>query len=599
MIHCSEFSLASYFDLTLFFSFLLLLGCYIIYRILRIIYINKYYKKHVNRVLLERKKEIDNFLQKYSESVPEPMQKEILLLTACELLDKIKSKQITSEQVLITYALRAATIGLDYGLIADTNFEDAIFEARIKDKMISSTEATEDLPPLYGLPMSIKDHITTKNLRYTAGFMKTALLEKSPDDCNFAKVLRDSGAIFYVSSNLPQGIGSIESCNGFWGRALNPWDKTKTPGGSSGGEAGLIASKCSPLGIGSDAAGSIRIPCSFCGIYGFAPTGKRVSLKKTRNIRIHDLNVYREINCTYGPMGKSVDDLVLIMKCLYGKFTGMDPDVPPLKWDQIKYEATLQKKLRIGVVYDDPFCESFPAIRNVIQEVVTYLKQNGHEIVKVEENWTEEFLLTGMPVMQAHGMATNIEKTLAGELPESYYRLQVFLSYFPRIVLKFFGFMSKFVGEERFGKLLGILYDRDLEEYYQEVYKKELLKDRFADFWLNNKLDALITPILPYPAIRHGDAEILQGLIASTFIYNIMGMPAGVVPIRNIKANEEYYTTKYQDMAARKLKSMMKEIKGLPVGVQIASWNYDDETCLGLMKQIENEFKYHEYPVIK
>jgi fatty acid amide hydrolase len=83
----------------------------------------------------------------------------------------------------------------------------------------------------------------------------------------------------------------------------------------------LIATKCSPLGIGSDAAGSIRIPCSFCGIYGYAPTGKRVSLKRTINLRKHDLNVWREISCSYGPMGKSVDDLVLVMKCLFGKFT--------------------------------------------------------------------------------------------------------------------------------------------------------------------------------------------------------------------------------------------------------------------------------------
>ena len=592
----AEISLFDYFNQTSLITVLAILLAYVFFRVARIIYINKYYKKNVSKVLALRKQEIDLFLLKYSDTVPKPLQVEILSLTACQLLTKIKSKQISSEQVLITYALRAATIGLDYGLIADTNFEEAIYDARNKDLQLSSNQ--EDLPPLYGLPLSIKDHVTTKGLRYTAGFMKTALLGKSPDDCNFVKVLRDNGAIPYVSSNLPQGIGSIESSNAFWGRSLNPWDKRRTPGGSSGGEAGLIASKCSPLGIGSDAAGSIRIPCSFCGVYGFAPTGKRVSLKRTRNIRIHDLNVYREINCTYGPMGKSVDDLILIMKCLYGKFTGLDPDVPPLHWDQKKYENSFGRKLRIGVVYDDPYCESFPAIRNVVQEVVTKMKEMGHEIIPITENWTEEFLLTGMPVMQAHGMATNIEKTLAGELPESFYRLQVLMSYCPKFMMKFLGYMAKFVGEERFGKLMGVLYDRDLEEYYQAVYKKELLKDKFADFWLKNQFDCLITPILPYPAIKHGDAEIIQGLIASTFIYNIMGMPAGVVPIRNIKESEEYYNTRFNDMPARKLKDMVEDIKGLPVGVQVASWNYEDETCLAVMKQIEEEFKYHKYPEI-
>lgn len=598
MIKCPEFFSFFYSSQTIVYSLLLSLLSYILYRFIKLVYINKYYKRNVLKVLLQRKQEIDLFLLKYSDSVPKSLQAQILELSACEIISRIKSSRITSEQVLITYALRSATIGLDYNLIADINFEEAINDARSKDqKLLTLTPNEPSLPLLYGLPISVKDHITTKGFRYTAGYMKTALWGKSPDDCNFIKVLRENGAIPYVSSNLPQGIGSIESNNGFWGRAINPWDRKRTPGGSSGGEAGLIASKCSVLGIGSDAAGSIRIPCSFCGIYGFAPTGKRVSLKRTRNIRIHDFNVYREINCTYGPMGRSVDDLILIMKCLYGKFTGLDPDVPPLQWDEKKYKESSGKKLRIGVIYDN-FCESFPAIRSVVEEVVAKMKEKGHEIIKIEENWTEEFLLIGMPVMQAHGMATNIEKTLAGEIPESSYRLQVLLSYLPKYLMKFFGYMSRFVGEERFGKLLGILYDRDLEEYYQEVIKKELLKDKFADFWLKNKFDCLITPVLPYPAIKHGDAGILQGLIASTFIYNIMGMPSGVVPIRKIKDSEEYYNTRFNDMAARKLRSTLKGIKGLPVGVQVASWNYDDETCLALMKQIEEEFKFHQYPKI-
>ena len=568
---------------------------YLVYKLITIFLINRYYSKNIKKVLQERQCDIEKFLLRYSNVVSESLQNEILCLTACELLDKIKSKQITSEQILITYSLRAATIGLEYGLIADVNFEDAIREAQKKDQELEGMN-TSDLPPLYGLPVSVKDHVTTKGLRYTAGFAKCATLDKSPDDCNFIKVLRDNGAIFYISSNLPQGIGSIESSNKIWGRALNPWDKTRTPGGSSGGEAGLIASKCSPLGIGSDAAGSIRIPCSFCGIYGFAPTGKRISLKRTRNLRIHDINVAREINCSYGPMGKSVDDLVLISKCLFGKFTDVDPDIPPLEWNEEKYVKNFQKKKRIGVVYDDVFCESFPANRNVIHEVVEKLKSKGHEIVLITENWTEEFVLTGLPVMQSHGMASNLQKTLVGETPESFYRLQILLSYFPNFFIKFFGFMAKFVGESRFGKILSVLIDRDIDEFYQAVFKKEILKDKFSDFWIEKKLDALISPVLPFPAIKHGDAELLQGLIGNTFIYNIMGMPAGVVPIRKVRIDEEYYSTRFKDMAARKLQNLVDGIKGLPVGVQVASWNYNDEGCLALMKEIEDDFNYHEFP---
>jgi len=78
-------------------------------------------------------------------------------------------------------------------------------------------------------------------------------------------VLKSAGVVFYVSSNVPQGLGAIESRNRIFGAAKNPWDWSRTTGGSSGGEAGMVAARCSPAGIGSDAAGSIRIPSAFCG----------------------------------------------------------------------------------------------------------------------------------------------------------------------------------------------------------------------------------------------------------------------------------------------------------------------------------------------
>lgn len=140
--------------------------------------------------------------------------------------------------------------------------------------------------------------------------------------------------------------------------------------------------------------------------------------------------------------------------------------------------------MRIGVIYDDSFCESFPCVRNVISEVTSFLSKQGHEIIHITENWTEEFMMLGLPVMQSHGMASNLIKTLEGEPPESFYTLQVLLSYFPSFVLKFFGMMAPLVGETRLGKLLNVLYDRDLQQYYNAVEDKENLKDRLIFFIL-------------------------------------------------------------------------------------------------------------------
>jgi Asp-tRNA(Asn)/Glu-tRNA(Gln) amidotransferase A subunit family amidase len=149
------------------------------------------------------------------------------------------------------------------------------------------------------------------------------------------------------------------------------------------------------------------------------------------------------------------------------------------------------------------------------------------------------------------------------------------------------------------GKILKIMQKRNLNEFFQEVNKKELLKDEFADKWHSERLDAMISPVLPFPAIRHGDAEIIQGLIGNTFIYNVMGMPSGVVPIRNVRTGEEFYETKYNDLAARKIRKVVKETKGLPLTVQVATFNYEDELCLSLMKKIEKYFDYHLFPEVE
>lgn len=89
--------------------------------------------------------------------------------------------------------------------------------------------------------------------------------------------MKDSGLIPFIKTNVPQFCMTFETTNNLWGTTLNPWDKTKSPGGSSGGEGAIISSRCSFLGIGSDIGGSIRIPSSFCGVYGLRPSGRRIS----------------------------------------------------------------------------------------------------------------------------------------------------------------------------------------------------------------------------------------------------------------------------------------------------------------------------------
>jgi len=130
--------------------------------------------------------------------------------------------------------------------------------------------------PLFGVPVSVKEHITVRRCYATAG-LACRLRSRKLREALVVEVIRAAGAIPLVTSNVPQLLMLPETTNRIWGRTSNPWDLTRTPGGSSGGDAALVAMGCVPLAVASDAAGSIRIPASFCGVVGFKPTPTRMS----------------------------------------------------------------------------------------------------------------------------------------------------------------------------------------------------------------------------------------------------------------------------------------------------------------------------------
>ena len=166
---------------------------------------------------------------------------------------------------------------MDLDALADINFEDALKEAIQCDK---ETKNGKSRGPLHGIPVSIKDEL------HVAGTVTTIGLAARSDniileDGLIVENLRRHGAIPFVKTNVPQLLMIPETENIVFGVTKNPFDVERTPGGSSGGEGALIASRCSPIGIGTDMGGSIRIPSAFCGIYGFKPSSIRTTYKGT------------------------------------------------------------------------------------------------------------------------------------------------------------------------------------------------------------------------------------------------------------------------------------------------------------------------------
>mmetsp|Transcript_24708 Transcript_24708/g.38465 ORF Transcript_24708/g.38465 Transcript_24708/m.38465 type:complete len:196 (+) Transcript_24708:275-862(+) len=182
----------------------------------------------------------------------------------------------TSVDLINYFGDRCQTIGRQLCLTTEELFEEAMDKAKACDQAREEARQNgtiDQLPFLHGIPVSIKELYLMKGCVTTVGcsFNNT----KSEEDAPALQALFESGAIPLVRGNVPQGALSIHSENYIWGMARNPYDRERSCGGSSGGDAGLVAARCVPLSIGSDLASSIRIPAHFNGLNAFKPTQGR------------------------------------------------------------------------------------------------------------------------------------------------------------------------------------------------------------------------------------------------------------------------------------------------------------------------------------
>jgi fatty acid amide hydrolase 2 len=199
------------------------------------------------------------------------------------------------------------------GLVAD-RYTQARSEAQAADARFKSSDG--NLPPLLGIPCTIKEFIGVKGQPQTGGVLwrKEVVAEK---DATVVQRLKAAGAIIMGTTNIPEGGLWLETYNAIYGRTNNPWDPRKTSGGSSGGEGVLVATGASPFGIGSDVGGSIRIPAAFCGTVGHKPTGGLVP-----NTGHYPEGMLTEAGGRYltvGPLTRTVDDAWMVLKIIAGE----------------------------------------------------------------------------------------------------------------------------------------------------------------------------------------------------------------------------------------------------------------------------------------
>jgi amidase len=401
---------------------------------------------------------------------------ELLTLSATHQARLIREGEISSVELVESHVRWIATVNPRINAAIDVLADSALSAARRADESIARG-------PLHGVPFSIKDSLELEGSVCTAGTLGRRNAQPAAEDAVLISRLRAAGAIPIARTNLPDLLFAFESDNLLYGATRNPYDLSRTPGGSSGGEAALIASCGSPLGLGSDAAGSVRLPAAFCGIAGIKPTSGRLD----RTGHFPPAGGWIEALWQIGPMARYVEDLRTVMPLLIGNGCKgfSEPELGTLR---VAFH-TAAADFEVAAV------------------VRTAAKALAGEVAALEEN---------RPACL--DQAFDLEMKLLG--PDGGDGLRQYL---------------RELGSAEAHPLLTAWLDK-LEAYRTDVagfssYWAEWDAYRAAMAVFLQRYDVILCPVYAHAAIPHGtsvEEENFRGF-AHTMAYNVAGLPAAVV----------------------------------------------------------------------
>ncbi|CAL94974.1 amidase [Azoarcus olearius] len=477
-------------------------------------------------------------------------------LTAAQAVRDLRAGRYSAEQLVLACQARIDRFNPTLNALVTLNREGALAAARGADRRLAQGGLA---PALLGVPVSIKDAFATRDMLTTASHRPLAAYRPGADATVVAR-WREAGAVLMGKSNLPELAGAPHCWSPLFGLTRNPWNPALTPGGSSGGAAVAVAAGFSLLDIGSDIAGSIRIPAAYCGIAGLKATENRIP----RTGHIPHLppefggpgrSVWHML--AFGVLARSVEDLQLGYGLLAGP-DGVDCTVPPFLPEPPSLPTTARAvaPMRIAL-WDDfagmPLC---PRIRRGLQNMAGKLRASGHEVVRcapadfdVGAAWHAFGLIGGAEIgLGMPGWQRRLFLALRPLLPRDH------------VITRAVAAGMRF----------------DLRRYNQALNQREGLirsLERFVGEW-----DAVICPVAPTgpypgepmpptrkpPRLNVGEATLpyLEATIAMTAPFSLTGSPVLSLPVG------------IED--------------GLPVGVQVIGKRWQEHALLETGRRLEN-----------
>ncbi len=297
---------------------------------------------------------------------------ELGYLSAVQLAAMLRAKDISSEELTRHFISRIEKHDKKLNAVVVRDFERALAAAKQADAMLAKGNSAG---PLHGLPMTIKESYDIAGLPSTWGVPQAANAIAQTDSAVVER-FKAAGAHFLGKTNVPINLGDFQSYNAIYGTTNNPWDTTRTPGGSSGGSAAALAAGLTGLESGSDIGGSIRNPAHFCGVYGHKPTHGIVSSRGHQPPGVPPGPQGPDL-AVVGPMARSAEDLALSMDLLAGpnllNAPGWQLNLPPARMSSLR-------GLRVAIWADDPLAPVSTEIVERLQNIGSTLSKLGAKV---------------------------------------------------------------------------------------------------------------------------------------------------------------------------------------------------------------------------
>lgn len=474
---------------------------------------------------------------------------------ATVILSNIHSQKWSSLEVVSAFAHRASIANQLVNPLTEVFFNEAFEQAKELDELLNTTGKVKG--PLHGLPICFKDEFNIKGQHSTIGLVSFISHPPASQDSPVVKILRDQGAVFYLKTNTPIGAFNIVTYNNIFGKTVNPFNRRLASGGSSGGEAALVALKGSPLGIGSDLGGSIRQPSSFQNLFALKPSSLRFPHRNTTIIP-----GLESLNGTNGPISTDVDSLKLYAKTIVDSQPWLyDSRVVPLEWKNIELTG---RKLKFGVLIDDGVIRPTAPVQRALDTVIEKLKSEGHEIVIWEADDISEIAKFADKFMNANG-----NQKLVEELEKT--------------------------GEPHSG-LQGMKEALDIpsSQIWEWQDQRTIKVNEFLQKWNNLGIDGLISPVTALGGCDFDDfVDVTYSPLA-----NVLDFPAGVFPVLRVDAKiDRALDIRARNETEQSIHSNYnpEKVHGGCVGLQVIGRKYEEEKVIEMVRLISKTIGTLDY----